>query len=94
MLLLNPKMEASPPCVGMGGLPPGIDPPFWKWTHQDELPTPFQGFPKKFGNKNAIISENSTGKIDPPSEILAYVVKTHPHEKNPMPTYAFFPQSY
>ena len=52
----------------------------------DDQP-PIRGFPKIFGNKNAIISENSPRKIDPPSEILAYVVKTHPHEKNPIPMY-------
>ena len=27
---------------------------------------PLRGFPKIFGNKNAIISENSPGKINPP----------------------------
>ena len=35
-----------------------MDPPGWT--------TPLRGFPKKNGNKNAIISENSTWKIDPP----------------------------
>ena len=40
-------------------------PPFRKWTHQDDIP-PIQGFPKIFGNKNAIISKNSPRKIDPP----------------------------
>ena len=45
-------------------------PPFLKvqLQPQDDKP-PIRGFPKIFGNKNAIISENSPRKIDPPSEI-------------------------
>ena len=49
--------------MGGGHLPPGTGlTPFLK-VDPPGLTTPFRGFPKKIGNKNAMISKNSTGKI-------------------------------
>ena len=51
----------------MGGVTPLLDgfPPPFESPPQDEQ-TPIRRFPKIFGNKNAMISDNSPGKIDPP----------------------------
>ena len=40
--------------------------------------TPIRGFPKIFGNKNAIKTENSPGKIDPPFRNLGLCSKDPP----------------
>ena len=63
-------------------LPPflKVDPPGWH--------TPIRGFPKIFGNKNAIISENSFGQLTPPFRNLGLCSTDPPPWKNSMPTYA------
>ena len=53
--------------VGGGSYPPSRPPypPIQKSSYHISPPY-LRGFPKIFGNKNAIISENSPRKIDPP----------------------------
>ena len=50
---------------GRGEVMGGATPSLLKVHPQDHIP-PIRGFPKIYGNKNAIISENSSRKINPP----------------------------